>query len=228
LKNEKGFHRVAWDLKNTSPNSVNKNNKKGIPAGSLVVPGLYHGQIFKHVDGLFTPISDKVDIDVTPLRSGTLEGAPHEEVVAFVQKVQALSAKGTDLSDQLKAAKSLAEMQKAAYLRASIADQKFEKKLHEVTQALQIIDEKLNGSPARKEVGEKNEYPTFWNYLFAANYGTSFSTYGPTPSHQKSYMNAQTLYKDLKESLDEQVTILNLLSERLKEIGAPLILNGRD
>jgi photosystem II stability/assembly factor-like uncharacterized protein len=226
LKNEKGFHRVAWDLKNTSPYSVNKNNKKDIPAGSLVVPGLYHGQVFKHVDGVFTPISDKVDIEVVPLRSGTLEGAPLEEVVAFIQKVQALSAKGSDLSQQLKTAKSLAAMQKAAYLRAPKSDVQLEKQLSEAIQALKLLDEQLNGSPARKEVGEKNEYPTFWNYLFAANYGTSFSTYGPTPSHQKSFANAQALYEQLKVSLDEQLVILNQLGERLNEIGAPAIQEG--
>ena len=51
------------------------------------------------------------------------------------------------------------------------------------------LEQKINGSKARSEVGEKDEYPTIWNYLWSAS-GSSNSTYGPTSTHKKSFNNS--------------------------------------
>ena len=81
----------------------------------------------------------------------------------------------------------------------------------------------MGGSEVRSEVGEKNEFPTLWNYLYAAVWGTGGSTYGPTPTHQKSLANAEQLCNQLSEELGLILGDFDKIYRQMKAIGAPMI-----
>ena len=78
----------------------------------------------------------------------------------------------------------------------------------------------MNGSKSRSEIGEKNEFPTIWNYLWAA-YGSSRSTYGPTQTHEESLQNASVIYDELKSEVDIIIQLLEPIENDLKRINAP-------
>jgi len=90
------------------------------------------------------------------------------------------------------------------------------------------LDYTLSGSKARDEVGEKSPYPTIRDFLGAASTGTSGSTYGPTPTHQKSLSNAKKLMEDARVQV-EQIRKVELpaLEKQLEALGAPWI-EGQD
>ena len=80
----------------------------------------------------------------------------------------------------------------------------------------------MNGSKSRSEIGEKNEFPTIWNYLWAA-YGSSRSTYGPTQTHKESLQNASIIYDELKSEVNIIIQLLDPIENDLKRIKAPKV-----
>ncbi|MEZ5472833.1 MAG: hypothetical protein R3E90_13765 [Marinicella sp.] len=90
-----------------------------------------------------------------------------------------------------------------------------------ISQALQAINKRMNGSPAKQQIGEKT-HVTVGDRLFAASIGTGLSTYGPTATHQKSLTIAE------KELVSISAELLPIIENRLPEferklqaIGAP-------
>jgi photosystem II stability/assembly factor-like uncharacterized protein len=222
--NNKGFNRVSWDLTSQSTAVVTSYNLSRRRNGPMVVPGTYNAQLFKQIDGLFSPISETVSVEVSPLRSGHLPSASHEVVVNFWNETQNMYSNVTALSIGLSDAQKRVEMMIAAYERAHKTDAALHKKLLETRAELKNLEYQLNGSKARAEVGEKNEFPSVRSYLSVASWGTSGSTYGPTPTHQKCLNNAKTLYEKLLSDLEKILkSDLPSLEEGLKKIGAPTI-----
>jgi hypothetical protein len=83
----------------------------------------------------------------------------------------------------------------------------------------------VNGSPAKNEIGERNN-PGVSNHLSVAYRGLS-TTYGPTASHQQSLVIASNLMDELERVLQPILTkILPELENELKEVGAPIILKN--
>ena len=87
---------------------------------------------------------------------------------------------------------------------------------------IQYLEEKFNGSKSKKEVGEQNQYPTIWSFLWSAS-GSSSSTYGPTNSQLKSLQNTKTLYREFKNQLFNIDSKISSENENLKKIDAPSV-----
>jgi photosystem II stability/assembly factor-like uncharacterized protein len=222
--NSKGYNRVSWDLRSSSTGVVTSYNMNRQRSGPMVVPGTYNAQLFKQIDGVYSAITEVVTVEVSPLKSGHLPGASHEKVVAFWNSVQDLYADVQALSINLSDAKKRVDMMIAAYENAKKTNEALYTQLLSLRQQLQALDLQLNGSKARQEVGEKNEYPTVRHYLFVASWGTSGSTYGPTPTHEKSLANAQTLFEQINTALKLIRDVeLPKIEEQLRVIGAPRI-----
>jgi len=85
------------------------------------------------------------------------------------------------------------------------------------------LDEEINGHPAKREVGESSA-PSYNSYLSAATYGTSNSTYGPTPSHRRSLEIAQGKFKVLRAQLEDlRQNQIPKLEQKVIAAGAPWI-----
>jgi hypothetical protein len=186
--------------------------------------GFTQTKLFKQIDGAYSSISEKVEVDVTPLKKGHLQGASYDKVVDFWNKVQNMYADVTALSLNLNDAQKRVDMMLAAYERANKTNDGLHTQLLATRSQLKALDYSLNGSKARGEVGEKNEYPTVRNYLGVASSGTSSSTYGPTPTHEKCFSNAEKMFKDINASVNQiRKSELPKLEEQLRAIGAPLL-----
>jgi hypothetical protein len=81
------------------------------------------------------------------------------------------------------------------------------------------LQQQLGGSSARSEVGEKNEYPTIYSYMWKAD--NSSSTYGPTKTQLQSLKDANTLLKQMTTKFNAIQQTLAPIEEKLKALGAP-------
>ena len=85
-----------------------------------------------------------------------------------------------------------------------------------------IIENQMNGSDVRSEVGAQNEYPTIWTYLWSAS-GASRSSYGPTKTHLSSFQIARQLFTKLEQDYKDLNSSLEPLEDWMNQIGAPTI-----
>jgi len=222
--NSKGVQRVTWDLSTTSLSSITTSNVKRDNNGAMAAPGKYNGQLMKEIDGIYSPISEKVVIEVVPLRKGTLEGATPTETASFWKEIEGLYGKVSALNTVFKNSEKRLEMMMKAYERSPRLNAELNKAMIDLKNKMNQLDYLLSGSDAKQEVGEKDKYPTIRDYLGVARTGTSSSTYGPTPTHKKCFANAQTMYEETRKELETIVnTNLPALEKQLASIGAPWI-----
>ena len=219
--NNRGFNRVSWDLKSESKNTISEDNINKDINGNLVVPGLYYVQLFKQIQGQFTSLSNKIDFKIKPLHK-SYSNDSYTESVNFWQEVDVLRDKINNLSNKIKTNKNKINLNLKAYEKANLTDEELHTRLIEIRERNLDIEQKMNGSKSRSEIGEKNEFPTIWNYLWAA-YGSSRSTYGPTQTHKESLQNASTIHDELKSEVDIIIKLLDPIENDLKRIKAPKV-----
>jgi photosystem II stability/assembly factor-like uncharacterized protein len=222
---QKGFHRVAWDLRYPANDAIDFRGTldKEDRGSMLSAPGEYSVTLLKQVDGAITVLSGPVTFEVERLRKGALEGADDEAVVAFWERIGALqratSATSLVVSNSLKKVDAM----RLALSRTPAAPGDLDKQLHELRESLLDLDEQLNGNRAKGQVGEKYN-PTMRDRLGFAAGGTRNSTYGPTPNLTNSLDIAYSDFKELSAKLE---TILNQqlpeMEKALRQAGAPWI-----
>lgn len=217
-KNTKGTSRVSWDL-STEPNyTITEKNMDRGGSGPMAAPGRYTARLFKQIDGSFTALGEQVSFEVKPFMRGALDGSSPDAVVEHWQATSALSAKVSDLGTDIRETKDLIAMMLTAYTRAPETDAALHSELLALRDRILDLEQRFGGSKVRDEVGEKDEYPTVRDYLWAASAG---STYGPTPSHRKYLSHAQSLFDEITAKLGEIRSSVSPLEGRLKQIGAP-------
>jgi photosystem II stability/assembly factor-like uncharacterized protein len=219
-KNKKGFNRVNWDLKSESANIISDKNINKDNSGPLAAPGNYAGQLYKQIDGNFYAITDKIKFNVKPLRSGSLPGNSYNIVVKFWEDVNQLRDKANNLSSEIKEIKNKTNAMIKAYERARYTDESLQDKILELRNNILNLEQKINGSNVRSEIGEQNEYPRMRDYIWAAS---GSSTYGPTEMHRKSLSNAKKLFTELNSEYILLNNSINPLILKLEKIEAPLI-----
>lgn len=221
--NSSGFQRVIWDFTTESPARINENTVNNNASGTWVSPGLYKAQLFKKINGQFSAISEQVDVQVVPLKPENIAASNLNEVVAFWEETQEMGALARALSEEIKSAQTRLAMIIKSYERAEQRNEKLENDLMQTRNQLLLLEQRFGGSKQRAEVGEKNEYPTLYNYLYAASSGTSNSTYGPTPMHKQYLGYSKTLYEQISSDLELIVAKYEGFKSQLKAIGAPAI-----
>ena len=224
---KKGFHRVTWDLKHPSPSAVQIVKPPtpewgGPPSGLMAAPGTYTASLVKQIGDKIETLSEPQAFEVKPLRKGALEGASPEEVANFWREYEAAvrmhSAMNIALQNALKKAGRMTEV--LANASAEVGD--MDQRLGKLREKLSAIDAVMNGSKAKREVGEKYK-AVIMDRLFAVSRGVDRSTYGATPLHRQSLEIANDLISDSHESLSGAMNELSELAAELVESGGPWI-----
>ncbi|MFK7784065.1 MAG: glycosyl hydrolase [Crocinitomicaceae bacterium] len=219
--NKKGFNRISWDLHLESKHTITAKNLKDDNNGHLVGPGEYKAQLFKQIEGSYTAIGDPVVFRVKQLHKGSLNGSTPNQVVEHWKNITSMRVKTSDLNTDLKDVKNTVSAMLKAYDRAEKSDAELHKQLLELRDQVLDLSQRIGGSKARSEVGEKNEYPTIRNYI---SYASSMSsTYGPTAAHLKSLENARTLLSEMTVKLTKIQNSIAPLKEGLEAINAPKV-----
>lgn len=200
----KGFHRIAWDLSWPSTEAIGSaggDDDGDDDSGPLALPGQYTVSMAQRHAGSVTELASAQPFEVERLTTGSLPGAPIEEVTAFWKRVADLqrqtSAAGITLSQT---EQRIAMLNRAADQAMSLPSDAVAA-LHQLRQDLYAIEEALGGNQSKNQVGEKGPR-TVNNRLFVAQIGTGLSTYGPTPTHKRSMEIAEQEFADIRNRLN--------------------------
>ncbi|MGM0532481.1 MAG: WD40/YVTN/BNR-like repeat-containing protein [Bacteroidota bacterium] len=224
---EKGFHRVNWDLSFSSPQPVEQKEEsetyRSRQRSFMSLPGQYRAFLSKKEDGVISVLTDTVSFEVKQLRQGALRGASPRDVVAFWKEVAGFRADVSALSMNLNGMLKKAKAMKKALLKTHHTDKEVELRINKLIIDIKQLKKRMNGSPAKSEIGEKGN-PTVRDRMRAVMSGVSSSSYGPAPVHKKTFTLAKKEYQSLVKSFEAltKETIPELEKE-LEEIGAPYI-----
>ena len=220
--NKKGFNRINWDLSSESKSIISSKNFNKDESGYMVNPGEYSAQLFKQVAGEFISISEKITFNVKQLTKSSIKGSSVSIISEFRDELHNLRDQANNLSNNIKDLKTNINMMLKAYERGTSLDENLHSSLLNNRNKILDLQKDLGGSQVRKEIGEENEYPSMWSYLWSASSGAN-STYGPTQTHKKSLETANKIFLELEIIYINIEMSVKPMTEQLKNIGAPKI-----
>ena len=224
----KGFHRVAWDLRFPSP-AARGDGKADDPymrmtsrdSGWLSPPGKYSVVLAKRVDGVLTELSPAVTFTSKPLREGTLNGMAPTEATAFTADVAELERAVTAASMAIDLTFKRMGHLKSALDRSATAPNDLDDDVRALEHRLFILEEALRGSRSMAAMGVTTPH-SILRRLRVIQSGNQFSTYGPTPTHIRSFEIARSEFSALRADLDHLVSVdLVALEQRAEQAGVP-------
>jgi photosystem II stability/assembly factor-like uncharacterized protein len=225
--NKKGFNRVTWDLSYADRTGIKLEVPKVMEDDFLgntylATPGTYTVTMSKQVDGKTTQLADPVTFTVQSLEKGALPAKPHEEITSFRDLYQKFQEDLTATNTSLEKSKAILSAMMRAIDQAKQPTSALTSRIYATKQKLLQIDKILNGSSAKKEIGERNSLsPKDGSFI-----GTVAlrNTYGPTANHKASLNRAKNQLSELKTQLKTIVeTTIPALEQELKDAGAPYI-----
>jgi hypothetical protein len=155
------------------------------------------------------------------MRPGALPGAAPQETAAFLARLAEVGRATSAASQAVGQAQKRTEELRTALDRTRSAPATLDAELYAIRQELHAIDEALGGSRARASV-EDDGVATITRRLQVVQLGTTWSTYGPTPTHRRSLEIAETEFAAVRERLN---ALLNqrmpALERKMDEAGAP-------
>ena len=155
--------------------------------------------------------------EVVPLRDGTLPSASPAEVVAFLQEVaesqRVMGAVGAVLDETEEKLEAIDK----AIARSLTAE--FDAEVDEMHRRLYELRDRLSGDQQKTRVSELQAH-NVGTWMNVASFGNMMSTYGPTPTHQRSLEIAQELLEALRADVAQLAdSDLPELEERLEAAG---------
>ncbi len=226
---KKGINRINWNLKISSKNVIQLGKKTDsggnwLGGGFMAMPGTYTATLSKVVDGEVTELSEPMSFDVIPLYEQTIEGADYNEMASFQKEVIALQQDITVFETALETNLEMIKAMKTALSRSDKEDKEFEKNLYEIYIQLFTLKQKLEGSEARNQVGEKNP-PNPNERMFVGMRAMLTSLYGPTEMHKQMIEIGKSEFASIKKQLAELSDKLLGYENKLKALGAPQIID---
>ncbi|MEM8908088.1 MAG: hypothetical protein AAGD05_09610, partial [Bacteroidota bacterium] len=97
-----------------------------------------------------------------------------------------------------------------------------DQRLHELRIEQMRMEQALNGSPSKRQPGEKTR-PTIGDRMFSLYIGLSQSTYGPTKFHRQGLELINTQLKDLQTQLKAHNEKIANLAQELRQNGGPAL-----
>jgi photosystem II stability/assembly factor-like uncharacterized protein len=222
----KGMNRANWDLRLPSKNVIELGRSGGgggwFGGGFMAVPGTYTATLSKVENGMVTELSEPMEFDVVPLREGTLEGAEYDEMVAFQNDVIELQQEITAFENTVEEHIDRIKAMQTAYSRADQEDADLEQRLHQTHMDLLNFMEKMEGSEAKDEIGERNP-PTPSDRMFVGMRAMMTSLYGPTGMHKQMIEIGNAEFDAMKGGLNAIANRFAQFERQLTMIGAPPI-----
>ena len=224
---KKGFHRVAWDLRYPTPNAVKLVQDPppmwgGPPQGLMAAPGTYSATLVLQRGSEIRPLDKPQSFEVVQMRKGSLGGADAKSVASFWREYESAVRLHSAMQISLAGLVQKSNRMKNVLRHSSLDIADFDQRLELLRQSLLDLDSRLNGHRSKQSVGEKFK-PIIADRLFAVSRGVDRSTYGPTPSHQRSLEIAVAeigrLHGAIKTAQEEMTELVRVLVET----GAPWI-----
>jgi len=217
-----GFHRVAWDLRypESSPWTEKSPDEYMVISGPLAAPGDYTVSLATRINGALKETGLQTAIHVKVMRMNGLATAGADEVVAFAKRLDTLNREGSGAESAMKSL--LAEL---AAIKQTLLRSGADSALREQARALELevkgLQLKLSGDENRDMAGATGPVSVGVR-IGVAQMGTAFSSYGPTPTHERSLEIAEQEFAAIRAALKRIFdTELPALRKALDDAGVP-------
>ncbi|MDE0915878.1 MAG: hypothetical protein OSB57_11955, partial [Planctomycetota bacterium] len=215
----------TWDLRRPAVDAWSRGEKSDRggrgPEGVLTAPGTYTVSLRKQVEGEWTDLAGAVSFEVSPLREGSLPGAGPAVAAAFGLELEAANRRAgairavtADLMERVTAMRSV-------LARATSDVDSLDARAADVERQLHDIELAFSGSSRRDDAGDPGPV-SIQRRLSVASMGTSWSTYGPSPSHRDSLAIGLKKMATLAEQLEQlRLNAMPALEQALDQAGVP-------
>ena len=194
-------------------------------SGPLAAPGEYSARLLREHRGEVAELSGPVTFRIKALHDTSIPSPDPQEYQAYREEVKQVQDQLASVQEFIEEAGTQVQAMITALQRSSVAPGELNGALYSVRQEVQRLDQEINGSPSRNEVGERNA-PTVSD-RFSAGYRGLTTTYGPTGNHRQSLKLAEQQLSELLPTVvrlrDETIPDLQ---EALREAGAPYIMGA--
>jgi photosystem II stability/assembly factor-like uncharacterized protein len=221
-----GFHRIAWDLRYSTPSMPEKGgDDDGFPSagnlGPLVLPGKYSVRLFQKAEGKTTELSSSQSFTVVADGAAPVSAADRAAREEFLRKVSSLYravSGATSVADELQG--RLTSIHKALH-ETPAADQALGSVADSLSQRNRELLRALNGDAVLAARNE-NVPPAINDRLQGIMEGERFSSSKPTQTHLDDYAIAASDFQDTLAKLRTLVGVdLNKLEKDMEAAGAP-------
>jgi photosystem II stability/assembly factor-like uncharacterized protein len=223
---EKGFHRVAWDLRYPAPDPVNLNPRtdyapwESPPQGPLARPGEYTVTLSRRVQGEWQDLSGPQSFILKPLFTGGLVTADRAALLEFQMQTDALYRAVTGAG---KAADEL--QQRIDHLLQAVTDttratEEQAVAVRSLNARLQDFGVQLNGDTTRSSRNEPAPMPISDRVGWLV-FGHWDSQSGVTGNYRDSFAIAERQFTAALQELKSIAAELAALEDELQELGAP-------
>ncbi len=222
----KGVHRVSWDLRQTMSSAVDIESERSRGRGvQLFVPeGQYSVQLFKKHHGKLSELAQPRNFEVARIRKNVLDNPSAATHEAYAKNLNALLVRVSQMRKKFdtstKKIKTLSRT--LSYIEGK--PQELHQLVYDLRKQQLALDKQLGGSPAKKEVGEKDT-PTLSSRLSVASRGFYNNTYGPTNMHMESFDMAVNMVNSLSEKVDALAERVDAVVKKAEAVGAPIVLD---
>lgn len=217
-----GFHRVAWDLRyaQSGPWTANPQDNYIVFPGALAAPGDYTVSLATRKNGVLTETGLESRINVKLMRQNKLATASADEVVAFGTRLDDLMRQANGAGSAINSALTELKAIKDTLPRSG-ANSELRERARSLELQLLNLRLQLSGDPARELAGDPGPVSVA-RRINVVQLGTSFSSYGPTPTHTRSLEIAEQGFGGIKQELDRVFkTDLPALRDAMDEAGVP-------
>jgi len=221
--NEKGTHRVSWDLRRPAAAAIDLSTPEFVPPwgdgsqGPLLAPGVFSAQLLALAGEQVLPLGQAQQFSVKPVRSAPTDSS-YGEVARYQQAAADLSRKIVHAGEELARTRDLLRHMQAAAVEAPAAATSLFTRLDAFDAALNMLETRLSGDRVRERLSESSS-PSISER--AANAANSLRTTHMITATQKTDLEiAGTDFSDFAADLQ------SLLSKDLAKLEADLEAAG--
>ncbi len=222
---EKGFHRVAWDLRYAPPDPTSLEEEveeafDSPPIGPLAVPGSYTVTLAQRLDGVTTDLAGPVSFEVEPIGTATLPEPDRAVLTAFQRETAALQRA------VLGASQAAGEMAtRITHLRKSAVDTPggepgWLDRLDALEGRLEDLQVALEGDSTVASRSEPTP-PAITDRMSQIVSGHWTATSAPTATHRRNYEIAAQAFAPALDGLRGVEADLAALEAEMEAAGAP-------
>ena len=225
---KRGINRVTWNLKQPLVSNFNMETINTAKPSRYMFskPGIYNVTLYSIIEGETIKLGETQDFSVERIRENVLKNPMSDIEISNYSNniIEFKTSVNTITNDFKKASKKLKAFDKILKY-ANLTPGKLEREIHDLKKVMYILDEKINGNSAKKEIREK-EILSITSRISIAQRGFSRSTYGPTEMHLENFEIAKQLFSRLKPKLESFSNLdVPKIENLLKEAGVPIILD---
>lgn len=193
LPNSKGVHRVSWDF-------------RGLPLGGagprpLCGPGTYFAKVCQRTSEEITELTQAVEFVVEQMIDPTLPAMQQDEIRDYQEKVYTAIFEFNEATEEFETCKTTLEESITAVGRMGVQNVEISNQLQELLNKCLDMELQLNGNPQKQDRFIEEPLTTRDRYQLA--FFGSFSTHGPTQTHQEQLEIASRQAGELLPKLRE-------------------------